>query len=178
MNVNGHQPAVDLVNAVEALLYVADEPVELSEIGRALEVSVAAVRGLVDRLSERCTEGGLRVQMQGTRVQLVTAPEAGVYVRRFLGARSEQRLSPAALETLAIIAYQQPITRPALEAVRGVNCDHAIATLKARGLIEEVGRAESVGRPVLFGTTITFLEHFGLTNPADLPPLPHAAETP
>jgi segregation and condensation protein B len=178
VNVNGHQPAVDLVNAVEALLYVADEPVELSEIGRALEVSVAAVRGLVDRLAERCTEGGLRVQMQGTRVQLVTAPEAGVYVRRFLGARSEQRLSPAALETLAIIAYQQPITRPALEAVRGVNCDHAIATLRARGLIEEVGRAESVGRPVLFGTTITFLEHFGLTNPADLPPLPRAAETP
>lgn len=178
MNVNGHHPPVDLVNAVEALLYVADEPVEASEIARALEVSAAAARGLIDRLSERCAERGLRVQIQGTQVQLVTAPEVGAYVRRFLGARSEQRLSPAALETLAIIAYQQPITRPALEAVRGVNCDHAIATLRARGLIEEVGRAESVGRPVLFGTTIAFLEHFGLTNPADLPPLPVPTETP
>lgn len=177
MNVNGHNPAVDLVSAVEALLYVADEPVETAEIARALEISAAAARGLIDRLAERRAAGGLRVQRQGTRVQLVTAPELGAYVRRFLGARTEQRLSPAALETLAIVAYQQPITRPALEAIRGVNCDHAIATLKARGLIEEVGRAEGAGRPVLFGTTIAFLEHFGLTNPADLPPLPARAET-
>lgn len=174
---NGHHPASDLVNAVEAILYVADEPVELPEIARALDVSVAAARGLLDRLEEQTADRGLRVQRQGTRAQLVTAPEAGQYVRRFLGARTEQRLSPAALETLAIIAYQQPITRPALEAVRGVSCDHAIATLKARGLIEEVGRAESVGRPVLFGTTISFLEHFGLNNPAELPPLPTPAET-
>ncbi|MGD9895421.1 MAG: SMC-Scp complex subunit ScpB [Dehalococcoidia bacterium] len=174
---NGRQPPTELVNAVEALLYVADEPVEMAEIARALELSVAAVRGLIDRLEEQTGERGLRVQRQGTRVQLVTAPEAGIYVRRFLGARAEQRLSPAALETLAIVAYQQPITRPALEAVRGVNCDHAIATLKARGLIEEVGRAESVGRPVLFGTTMSFLEHFGLSNPAELPPLPTPAET-
>jgi segregation and condensation protein B len=170
--VNTSHDPVDLVSALEALLFVAEEPVELSEIARALEVSVAAVRGLVDRLAERCDGRGVRVQQQGSRVQLVTAPEAGIYVRRFLGARAEQRLSPAALETLAIIAYRQPITRPALEAIRGVNCDHAIATLKARELIEEVGRAESVGRPVLFGTTIAFLEHFGLAHPADLPPLP------
>ena len=174
---NGRQPPADLVNAVEALLYVADDPVEFAEIARALELSVAAVRGLLDRLEEQTAERGLRVQRQGTRVQLVTAPEAGSYVRRFLGARAEQRLSPAALETLAIVAYQQPITRPALEAIRGVNCDHAIATLRARGLIEEVGRAESVGRPMLFGTTMSFLEHFGLSNPAELPPLPKPAET-
>jgi segregation and condensation protein B len=174
---NGHQPPTELVNAVEALLYVADEAVELAEISRALEVSIAAARGLLDQLEESMALRGLRVQRLGTRVQLVTAPEAGIYVRRFLGARAEQRLSPAALETLAIIAYQQPITRPALEAIRGVNCDHAIATLKARGLIEEVGRAESVGRPVLFGTTMSFLEHFGLSNPAELPPLPSPAES-
>ena len=171
---NGHSPP-DLTAALEAILFVAEEPVELAELARALEVSVAAVRGLVDRLAEASAGRGLRVQRQGTRVQLVTAPEAGCYVSRFVGARSEQRLSPAALEMLAIIAYRQPVTRPALEAIRGVNCDHAIATLRARGLIEEVGRAEGVGRPVLFGTTIKFLEHFGLTDPADLPPLPDGA---
>jgi segregation and condensation protein B len=173
-SVNGQR--ADLVTALEAVLFVAEEPVELTELARALEVSVAAVRGLVDRLAEQCTARGLRVQRQGTRVQLVTAPEVGAYVSRFLGARAEQRLSPAALETLAIIAYRQPITRPALEAIRGVNCDHAIATLRARGLIDEVGRAESVGRPVLFGTTIAFLQHFGLTTPEELPPLPAVAD--
>jgi len=154
------------------VLFVAEEAVEMAELARALEVSVAAVRGLVERLAEHSSARGLRVQRQGTCVQLVTAPEAAVYVNRFIGARSEQRLSVAALETLAIIAYRQPMTRPALEAIRGVNCDHAIATLRARGLIEEVGRAETVGRPVLFGTTIRFLEHFGLTTPDELPPLP------
>jgi segregation and condensation protein B len=158
--------------ALEAVLFVAEEPVELAELARALEVSVAAVRGLIERLTESCATRGLRVQRQGTRVQLVTAPETAAYVNRFIGQRSEQRLSAAALETLAIIAYRQPITRPALEAIRGVNCDHAIATLRARGLIEEVGRAETVGRPLLFGTTIRFLEHFGLSTPDELPPLP------
>jgi segregation and condensation protein B len=170
--VNGQHEPVDLTAALEAILFVAEEPVELAEVARTLDVSVAAARGLVDALAERSAGRGLRVQRQGTRAQLVTAPEAGGYVRRFLGARTEQRLSPTALETLAIIAYRQPITRPALEAIRGVNCDHAIATLRARGLIEEVGRAEGVGRPVLFGTTIAFLEHFGLSHPAELPPLP------
>lgn len=169
---NGATPTIDLVLALEALLFVAEEPVEVAELARALEVSVAAARGLVERLAERCAERGVRVQRQGNLVQLVTAPECGAYVRRFVGARGEQRLSPSALETLAIIAYRQPITRPALEAIRGVNCDHAIVTLRARGLIEEVGRAETVGRPVLFGTTMTFLEHFGLTDPAALPALP------
>jgi len=173
--VNGHTRPLELLAALEAVLFVAEEPVELAEIARTLEVSVAAVRGLVDQLAEACGARGVRVQRQDTRVQLVSAPEAGVYVNRFLGARSEQRLSNAALETLAIIAYRQPVTRPALEAIRGVGCDHALATLKSRGLIEEVGRAESVGRPVLFGTTIAFLEHFGLTDPAHLPPLAERA---
>lgn len=162
--------------ALEAVLFVAEEPVELAELARALGVSVAAMRGLVDRLADQCAERGLRVQRQGTRAQLVTAPEVAGYVNRFLGARTEQRLSPAALETLAIIAYRQPVTRPELEAIRGVSCDHAIATLRARELIEEVGRAEGVGRPVVFGTTIKFLEHFGLSDPADLPPLPEAVK--
>lgn len=159
------------LQALEAVLFVAEEPVELAELARALEVSTAAVRGLLGRLAEALAERGMRVQVQGSRARLVSAPEAGVVVERFLGGRSEARLSRAALETLAIIAYRQPIARPAIEAIRGVNCDGAIATLRARELIEEVGRGEGIGRPVLFGTTLAFLDHFGLTDPAQLPPL-------
>ncbi|HWQ28056.1 MAG TPA: SMC-Scp complex subunit ScpB, partial [Dehalococcoidia bacterium] len=93
------------------------------------------------------------------------------YVERFLGAEYP-RLSDAALETLAIIAYRQPVTRAVIESIRGVNSDGALATLLHRGLIEAVGRADTVGRPILFGTTVRFLEHFGLEKPEDLPPLP------
>jgi segregation and condensation protein B len=105
-------------------------------------------------------------------VQLVTAPDAGPYVERFLGLESRQRLSGAALESLAIIAYKQPMTRAGVEQVRGVNSDGAIGSLIARGLVEEVGRAPGPGRPALLGTTLRFLEHFGLSKPEDLPPLP------
>jgi segregation and condensation protein B len=170
--VNGQRPAEPLVAALEAILFVAEGPVELAEAARALEVGVAAARALADLLAERCEGRGIRLQRQGTCLRLVSAPEAGPVVRRFLGNRADERLSRAALETLAIVAYRQPVTRASVEAIRGVNCDHAIATLRARGLIEEVGRAESPGRPLLFGTTLAFLEHFGLEHPADLPPLP------
>jgi segregation and condensation protein B len=102
---------------------------------------------------------------------MVTAPEVTSYVERFLGVEEDHRLSHAALETLAIIAYKQPITRHVLESIRGVNCDRALASLRARGLITEVGRAHAPGRPYLFGTTFRFLEYFGLEKPEDLPPL-------
>ena len=168
---SGARPAT-LLPALEAVLFVAEEPVALAELARTLEVSIAAVRGLVDTLAAGCDERGLHVQEQEGRVRLVTAPECSLYVERFLGSRAESRLSRAALETLAIIAYRQPVTRPAIEQIRGVNCDGALATLRARELIEEVGRAEGVGRPVLWGTTMKFLEHFGLSDPRQLPPLP------
>lgn len=172
---NGSVAPPDLVAVLEALLFVAEEPVELAELARTLEVSTAATRGLVDRLADACQQRGVRVVRQGTRVQLVTAPEAGPFITRFLGARGEQKLSPAALETLAIVAWRHPVTRPEIDSIRGVNCDHAIATLRARGLIEEVGRADGPGRPILFGPTMAFLEHFGLSDASDLPPLPALA---
>ncbi len=168
---NGDRPAISPRAALEALLFVADEPAEIADLARALEVSVAATRGLVESLAESLRGRGLRLQWLGSRVQLVTAPEAGPYIERFLGGRSEGRLSGAALETLAIIAYKQPITRPQIEAIRGVDSGRAIMTLRARSLVEEVGRAETVGRPVLLGTTMRFLEYFGLERPEDLPPL-------
>jgi segregation and condensation protein B len=114
----------------------------------------------------------LRLQRADSVVQLVSAPESGPYVERFLGLEAKQRLSSAALESLAIVAYKQPVTRAMVEQIRGVNSDGAIASLIARGLIEETGRAPGPGRPALFSTTMKFLEHFGLKDPAQLPPLP------
>lgn len=165
---NGH---LALDARVEALLFVAEEPPTIAQLARALEVPAEAVEEALRVLQERLRGRGLRLQRHGDQVQLVTAPEAAEDVRRFLGLREGGRLSTAALETLAIIAYRQPITRAEIEAIRGVNCDGVLRTLLARGLIEEVGRAEGPGRPILYGTSMLFLQHFGLRSLADLPPL-------
>jgi len=169
-------PPVDLVSAVESLLFVAEQPVEPAALAQVLNAGVTAILAAIATLAERCRERGIRIQQGGGRVQLISAPELGPYVERFLGAVAEQKLSTAALETLAIVAYRQPATRPAIEAIRGVNSERALLTLRARGLVEEVGRAGTVGHPVLFGTTMRFLEYFGLEHPGDLPPLPGAVE--
>lgn len=156
---------------VESLLFVADEPVKVALLARIVEADVDDVESAIDALATDCRERGVRVQRTESAVQMVSAPDARAYVERFLGVEDDQRLSHAALETLAIIAYKQPVTRQTIERIRGLNCDRALATLRARGLVAEVGRAETVGRPYLFGTTFRFLEHFGLERPEDLPPL-------
>jgi segregation and condensation protein B len=156
---------------VESVLFVADEPVEVSALARIAEARPDDVQQAIDDLTAECHHRGVRVQRTESAVQMVTAPEAALHVERFLGVEEDHRLSRAALETLAIIAYKQPITRQGIEAIRGVNCDRALASLRARGLITEVGRAQTVGRPYLFGTTFRFLEYFGLERPEDLPPL-------
>ncbi len=156
---------------VESVLFVTDQPVEIAVLARIADAKVDDIARTVEELAAECQERGVRVQRTGSAVQLVTAPEASPYVERFLGVDQDHRLSHAALETLAIIAYKQPITRAAIEAIRGVNCDRALASLKVRGLITEVGRAHTVGRPYLYGTTFRFLEYFGLEKPEDLPPL-------
>jgi segregation and condensation protein B len=158
--------------AIESILFVADDAVEISMLARALRRPADAIEEALVELEVRCAEGGTRLQRTRDAVQLVTAPDAGPFVERFLGLESRQRLSGAALESLAIIAYKQPMTRAGVEQVRGVNSDGAIASLIARGLVEEVGRAPGPGRPALLGTTLRFLEHFGLSKPGDLPPLP------
>ena len=117
------------------------------------------------------TARGLRIQRRGDKVQLTTRPECAPYVEKFLGLTLTSRLSKPALETLAIVAYQQPVTRPEIEMVRGVNCDGVIQTLLSKGLIEEVARLETAGRPIQYGTTFTFLQHFGLRSLDELPPL-------
>jgi len=157
---------------IESVLFVADEAVDVSLLAKALRRPTAEIENALSELEQRCAAGGVRLQRTGDSVQLVTAPDAGPYVERFLGLETRQRLSSAALESLAIIAYKQPMTRAGVEQVRGVNSDGAIASLLARGLIEEVGKAPGPGRPALLGTTLRFLEHFGLSRPQDLPPLP------
>ena len=163
--------AEQVLNVVEAVLFVADQPADVGLIARSLNAPKEEVVQAIEQLAEQCRERGVRVQRTGDLVQLVSAPETAAYVERFLG-MEHPRLTDASLETLAIIAYRQPITRAGIEAVRGVDCDGPIRTLLARELIEEVGRAPVIGRPTLFGTTVRFLEYFGLEKPDDLPPLP------
>ncbi len=168
----GEDRLAQLKLVLESVLFVADEPVELASLARIADARQEDVSRALDALAGDCQARGVRLQRTGNAYQLVTAPEATAYVEHFLGVDEDHRLSHAALETLAIIAYKQPITRPAIEAIRGVNCDRALASLRARGLITEVGRAGGAGRPYLFGTTFRFLEYFGLERPEDLPPLP------
>jgi segregation and condensation protein B len=165
-------PPPELLPAViESLLFVAEEPLEIGTIAKSLNVPRQGVERAVEALASSTNGRGIFVQRLGERVQLATVPVAAPYIERFLEV-DYGRLSRASLETLAIIAYRQPITRAAIEAVRGVNSDHAVATLLARELIEELGRAPGPGRPVLLGTSVRFLEYFGLQRPSDLPPLP------
>jgi segregation and condensation protein B len=160
-----------LVPILEALLFVADAPIEIAALARTINAPRGEVSDALDELAEACRDRGVRLQRTGDLVQLASAPQTAAYVERFLGLEHPP-LTNASLETLAIIAYRQPMTRAGIEAVRGVDCDGPIRTLMARGLIEEVGRAPVIGRPTLFGTTVRFLEYFGLERPADLPPLP------
>ncbi len=162
----------DLDAFFEALLFIAERPlstVELAELGGVPRLQAEAeLSALAARLEE---DGrGIRVQQQDGAWQLVTAPEVGARLATY-AAREEARLSPAALEALAVVAYRQPCTRGDVERVRGVDSDYVIRSLLHRRLIAEVGRRDTPGRPILFGTTFTFLERFGLTSLDDLPPL-------
>lgn len=162
-----------LLATVESLLFVADRPLALTEIARLLDVTKRTVEKAVDELGEHCVSGGrgLRLQRRNGSVQMVTSPEAADAVQRFLGIEHAAPLSRAALESLSIIAYRQPITRPELDDFRGVNSDGVLRTLIARDLVELVGRRETVGLPIEYGTTYRFLEYFGLTSLDDLPPI-------
>lgn len=162
----------DICHLLEALLFVADGPVGVDELARAMECDRDAVLQAIQQVAQRFQQTGLRITHEGTRVQMVTAPELAPWVERFLGVDTSSKLSAAALETLAIIAYRQPITRAQIEAVRGVNSDGVLRTLLAKNLITQVGRLEQAGRPLLFGTTFEFLQYFGIRSLSELPTLP------
>jgi segregation and condensation protein B len=156
---------------LESILFVADEPVSTAQLADTLQVTRSFVKKAARSLADDYLARGLRVQFEGEKVQMVTAPETAPFVERFLGLQHSGTLSAPALETLAIVAYQQPITRPQIEDIRGVNCQGVLKNLVARGLIEAVDRLDTVGRPIVYGTTFEFLQYFGLANLGELPEL-------
>jgi len=155
---------------LEALLFVAEKPLSRREIGLAAGVDAATVDERLGDLEVSLAGRGIRLALSGDRVELVTAPEAGALIARYLGTDAV-RLSPAALETLAIVAYRQPVTKSGVERIRGVDSDYSIRALLHRRLVVELGRSDAPGRPFLYGTGFEFLERFGLTSLDDLPPL-------
>lgn len=160
-----------LRSVIESLLFVAGRPLELNELRKLLPLEQARLREAVASLAEECErEGrGIRVQRMGDAVQFVSAPENARFVASLLGLPTQVKLTTAALETLAVVAYRQPVTRSQIEFIRGVNSDRALASLVQYGLVIDVGRAATVGRPTLFGTTSEFLQQFGLSSLEALP---------
>jgi segregation and condensation protein B len=165
------KPEIELTAVLEGLLFVASEPVSIQQLSEVLEIDAGEIeKGLIE-LEEIYENGhGLRIQKHNNKFQLTTDPELTETVEKFLGLEATVRLSRAALETLAIIAYRQPITRPGIDAIRGVNSDGVLKSLLAKELVREGGRAETPGRPIIYGTTEAFLQHFGLSSLELLPP--------
>ncbi len=168
-------PETDLLARLEALLFVAPGAVSAPQLAAVLDISIGEVQQALVELEEDYKRNplirGVRLQRHMGRVQLTSAPEAAPWIERFLGLEATSRLSRAGLEALAIIAYQQPVTRPQVDAIRGVNSDGVMKSLLSKGLIQEVGRAEAPGRPILYSTTPEFLQYFGLNSLEELPPL-------
>lgn len=162
----------EAMTALEAVLFAAAAPVSYSRLSETMGLKIGVIHEMCQALSNGYERrgAGIRMQFLDGQVQLTTAPEASSAVETFLGLETVQKLSRAALETLTIVAYRQPVSRPAIDAIRGVNSEYILRGLLSRGLIEEVGRAETAGRPILYGTTQDFLLYFGLSSLSDLPP--------
>jgi len=174
-SMNGHTqvelPLQHIVSAIESLLFVSGRPLEFVELRRLLNIDDVRLASSLQMLADSLeSQGrGIRLQWLGGHVQLVTAPENARFVAALLGLPMTAKLTTAAMETLAVVSYRQPVTRAQIEAIRGVNSDRALASLVQHGLVAEVGRAQSVGRPALFATTDEFLQQFGLTQLEQLP---------
>ena len=168
-------PDENLLARIEALLFVAPGSVTAAQLAVALELPIRQIEKSLDyleyHLQQTSHPRGIRIQRHLNRFQLTTAPELAAVVENFLGLEITSRLSRAALEALAIIAYQQPVTRPEIDAIRGVNSDGVLKSLLSKGLIQEMGRAERPGRPILYSSTSEFLHIFGLNSLTELPPL-------
>jgi segregation and condensation protein B len=165
------QPPIELTEAaLEALLFVAERPLSRREIAALFGAERAVVDARLGDLEVSLHGRGIRLALSGDRVELVTAPDAGALIARYVGTDAI-RLSPTALETLAIVAYRQPVTKAGVERIRGVDSDYSLRNLLHRRLIVELRRADAPGRPILYGTGFDFLERFGLTSLDDLPAL-------
>ena len=169
----------DLSRALEAILFTSNRALKLRELQQATESNRPAVEAALDELRSALEGRGLMLQRHGEQVQLVTRPEVSSYIRRALRPEVTGRLSPAAYETLAIVAYQQPVARARIEEIRGVNCESVLSNLELRDLVTEVGRGNGSGLPRLYGTTMRFLQVLGLQSLEDLPQaLPIGEEPP
>jgi segregation and condensation protein B len=164
-------PQLTLESYIEAMLFVAGEPVAIGQLCEWLDVSPQVIEDALVRLRDQLEGRGITLLLHDQRVQLVSHVIAAPVIRRMLGQSGAPKLTNAVSEVLTIIAYRQPITRAQIEAIRGVDCSTLVRQLQARELVTEVGRLESIGRPVLFGTTDHFLRQFGLRSLAELPPL-------
>lgn len=163
---------------IEAILFVAGEAVTVKELARALKLQDADIRKTLKELRDEYDyeQRGFLLKCFGDKVQLATRPLYAGDVLRLLQPVQQQSLSQAAMETLAVVAYKQPVTRAEVEQIRGVKCDYSLQSLMNKGLIRETGRKDTIGRPILFGTTDEFLSHFGLEGLENLPPMPEYRE--
>ena len=165
-----------LTAMLEAMLFAAPSSVSPAQLAEAAERSTAEIDVALKALENRYSrDGGLRLKWHKGKVELTTAPDYALPVERLLGLEASSRLSRAGVETLAIVAYKQPITRPGIDSIRGVNSDGVIKSLLLKGMIEESGRAEGPGRPILYSTTSAFLQQFGLVSINELPAFDYEA---
>lgn len=163
---------MDTEAILEAILFVAEQPIPAAELAALLEVPLTDVQGTLEAMqARRAAEGGLVLRTVGGGWRLYTRPEARPYLERFAASARSTRLSAAALETLAVVAYRQPVSRGQVSEIRGVDSERVLQTLESRGMIAEVGRAPGAGQAVLYGTTPTFLEKLGIDGLDELPPL-------
>jgi segregation and condensation protein B len=168
----------ELESAVESILLASERPVSLQELASSTGVLVSAIQQTIAKLTDHYKNRGIRLIRKGDHIQFVTAPEQAGIIHKFFNRELRANLTPAALETLAIVVYREPITRGEIEEIRGVNSENILRTLLIRGLVRETGRAETLGRPILYSATMEFLQHFGIEKPDDLPPLPENTSLP
>lgn len=158
---------------VESILFISGDPVSITDISKVLNIDVDLAGNLMERMMQcfGTERRGLQIVKVNDTYQLTTRPEYVEYIRSFIGENHEHNLSQACLETLSIIAYRQPVVKSDIELLRGVKSDHSVAVLLEKGLIKEMGRMDTPGRPKIYGTTDLFLRSFGLSTIEDLPPL-------
>lgn len=163
----------EVKSIIEALLFTAGEPLSIDDICDVLQIGKRSARAILNEMIESFNQErrGIQIITFNDKYQMCTRPEHFEFIRKLLKPQNKQSLSKAAIETLAIIAYKQPITRQSIDSIRGVKCDRIISNLMEKKIIKEVGRLDSPGRPILYGTTDEFLRYFGLKNLEDLPNL-------
>jgi len=166
----------ELKNIIESILFVAEKPVSIKELARLTNSLTLNIQKALLELINDYKESGLRIIRKGDYFQIITAPETAKYIGRFLNQELKAQLGNAALETLAIVTYKQPITRVVIEKIRGVSCDAILRTLQIKGLISEVERLDAPGKPILYGTTFEFLQYLGVESLDELPKIEEEKE--